>query len=107
MKNHEIVVRIREDERLAELEKAIAKGQKTFVEVGLALAEIRELRLYKREYSSFSEYCQKKWGWTKQHAYRLIEAAPIGKSNLQVTNLNQARELSKAPPEQRAGIVEA
>jgi hypothetical protein len=68
MKSHEVVVRIRNDERLAELEKVIAKGKKTFVEVGLALAEIRDLRLYKREYSGFEEYCRKKWGWEKAYA---------------------------------------
>ena len=49
MKNHEMVKSIRESQRLQELEKLIAKGQKTFVEVGLALAEIRDMRLYKRE----------------------------------------------------------
>jgi hypothetical protein len=107
MKNHTRVMSIRESQRLEELEKTIARGQKTFVEVGLALAEIRDSRLYKREYSSFQEYCHKKWGWTKQHAYRLIEAAPVAKSNLQVTSLNQARELAKVEPAQRAGVVQA
>ena len=107
MKNHEQVMSIRESQRLAELEKTIARGKKTFVEVGLALAEIRDLRLYKREYGGFEEYCREKWGWTRQHAYRLIEAAPIGKCNLQVTSLNQARELAKVEPSQRAGVVQA
>ncbi len=107
MKNHEMVTLIRDDQRLAELEKTIARGKKTFVEVGLALAEIRDLRLYRREYSGFEEYCRKKWGWTKQHAYRLIEAAPVAKSNLQVTSLNQARELAKVEPGQRAAVVQA
>lgn len=107
MRNHSQVMSIAESRRLAELEKLIARGKQTFVEVGLALAEIRDLRLYKREYGSFSEYCQAKWGWTKQHAYRLIEAAPVAKGNLQVTSLNQARELAKVPAEQRAGVVKA
>ncbi|HOX59698.1 MAG TPA: hypothetical protein P5205_09410 [Candidatus Paceibacterota bacterium] len=107
MKNHELVVRIRDDERLVLLEKVITRGQKTFVEVGLALAEIRDMRLYKREYASFREYCQKKWGWTKQHAYRLIEAAPIAKGHQLVTSEGAARELAKAAPEQRAGVVQA
>jgi hypothetical protein len=107
MKNYEQVMRVREEARLEELEKTIAKGQKTFVDVGLALAEIRELRLYKREYSNFAEYCLEKWGWTKQHAYRLIEAAPVGKSNLQVTSQNAAIELAKVEPERRAGVVQA
>jgi hypothetical protein len=107
MTNHDQVMRIREDARLGELEKVIAKGKKAFVEVGLALAEIRDLRLYKREYSNFSEYCQKKWGWTKQHAYRLIDAAPVAQTNLKVTTLTAAMELAKAEPEDRASIVQA
>ena len=68
MKNHEQVMSVRETERLAELETTIARGRNTFVEVGLALAEIRDLRLYKHEYGSFSEYCQKKWGWKKSYS---------------------------------------
>ena len=75
MKNHEMVMSIRESQRLEELEKLIAKGQKTFVEVGLALAEIRALRLYKREYSNFQEYCQKKWGWARRYTEYVIAGA--------------------------------
>src|SRR5512138_1051634 len=107
MQNHEVVTLLRDDQRLAELEKTIARGKKTFVEVGLALAEIRDLRLYRREYSGFEEYCRKKWGWTKQHAYRLIDAAPIAKSNLQVTSQNAAIELARIEPSQRGGVVQA
>jgi hypothetical protein len=107
MKNHEQVMRIREDARLSELEKVIAKGKKAFVEVGLALAEIRDLRLYKREYSNFNEYCQQKWGWTKQHAYRLIDAAPIGKSHHVVTDEATARVLAGVDPSVRAGLIES
>ena len=77
------------------------------MEVGLALAEIRDLRLYRREYSGFEEYCRKKWGWSKQHAYRLIEAAPVAKSNLQVTSQNAAIELARIEPSQRGGVVQA
>ncbi|HOC57307.1 MAG TPA: hypothetical protein PKI20_16935 [Verrucomicrobiota bacterium] len=107
MKNHEMVTSLRDSQRLDELEKVIAKGRKTFVEVGLALAEIRDLRLYRREYSGFEEYCQKKWGWTKQHAYRLIEAAPVAQSNTRVTSIRQAAALAKVKPDQREGVVQA
>src|SRR6516162_2761361 len=98
MKSHEVVVRIRDDERLAELEKVIAKGQKTFVEVGLALAEIRDMRLYKREYSGFAEYCQNKWGWNKSYAYYMIDSAEVVKAlpekvSTIVDTESQAREL--------------
>jgi len=110
MKNHEQVMSIRESQRLAELEKTIARGKKTFVEVGLALAEIRDLRLYKREYGSFSEYCQAKWGWEKAHAYRLIDAAEVAKVSPmgdKITNERAARELAKVEPDQRAGVIQA
>jgi hypothetical protein len=110
MKNHDQVMRIREDARLSELEKVIAKGKKTFVEVGLALAEIRDLRLYKREYSTFSEYCQEKWGWKRAHAYRLIEASEVVKMSPigdKIKTESQARELAKVPADQRAGVVQA
>src|ERR1041384_468500 len=109
MKNHEMVLSIRESERLAELEKTIARGKKTFVEVGLALAEIRDLRLYKREYSGFQEYCQQKWGWNRTYAHYMIEGAEVMKSLPEkvftmVNTERQARELGKAPGEQTAAI---
>jgi hypothetical protein len=34
MNNHEVMTLLRDDQRLAELEKTIARGKKTFVEVG-------------------------------------------------------------------------
>ena len=109
MKNHELVVRIRDDERLAELEKVIAKGQKTFVDVGLALAEIRASRLYRREYSGFEEYCQKKWGWSASRARQLVASAQVAKSVTIVTLPNEAaaRELGKAEPVDRAGVIQS
>jgi hypothetical protein len=103
---------IRESQRLAELEKLIAKGQKTFVEVGLALAEIRDLRLYKREYSNFAEYCQKKWGWAKRYTNYVIAGAEAVQSlpekvGTMVPTLRAGRELARVEPEQRAGVVQA
>jgi hypothetical protein len=111
MKNHEIVASIRESERLEELEKTIARGKKTFVEVGLALAEIRDLRLYKREYGSFSEYCQKKWGWEKRYTQYVIAGAAAVKSLPEETRTlvhheTAARELAKVEPDQRAAVVQ-
>jgi len=112
MKNHEMVMSIRETQRLEELERVIAKGQKTFVAVGLALAEIRDLRLYKREYSGFEEYCQKKWGWTRQYVNYQIAGAKVRaelpeKVATIVTTEAQARELGKIPANDRAGVVQA
>ncbi len=112
MKNHEMVTSIREAERLEELEKTIARGKKTFVEVGLALAEIRDLRLYKREYGGFEEYCQKKWGWEKRYTNYVIAGAEAVRSLPEklgtiVPTEAAARELAKVEPSQRAGVVQA
>jgi len=107
MKAHTEAIEIASRRRLGELEKVINRGKKGFVEVGRALAEIRDLRLYKPEFKSFEDYCQEKWGWTKQHAYRLIECAPVVKSNPQVTSINQARELARVPEADRAEVLEA
>ena len=112
MKNHEMVTLLRDDQRLAELEKTIARGKKTFVEVGLALAEIRDLRLYRREYAGFEAYCREKWGWSKPYCTQLITAAAVvealpASKQVAIATESQARELAKAAPGERAGIVQA
>ena len=50
-----------ERENLQKHETTIKKGLNTFVEVGQALLEIRENKLYRIEYKTFEEYCQEKW----------------------------------------------
>lgn len=83
--------------RLAELEAVIAGGLQTFVDVGLALLEIRDSRLYRESHGTFDDYCRERWHISKTHANRQIEAAevaglltPIG---VIPTNEAQAREL--------------
>ena len=112
MKNHEMVMSLRESQRLEELEKTIARGKKTFVEVGQALAEIRDLRLYRREYGGFDEYIQTKWGWKKAYANHVIRAADVvtslpAETATIVANEAAARELAKVEPNQRPGVVQA
>lgn len=66
--------------RLAELESKIYNGIKGFYEAGKALNEIRDLELYKESgYSAFKEYCLKKWKFSEQHAYRLMDAYSVVK----------------------------
>src|ERR1035437_2308549 len=112
MRSHTEALSIAESKRLVELEKTIARGKKTFVEVGLALAEIRDLKLYKHEHNSFEVYCREKWGWEKAYANHVIRAADAVKclpENLAtiVATEGQARELGKIPAEHRAGVVQA
>jgi len=95
-----------ETNRLTELETVVAKGMETFIAVGQALKEIRESRLYRQEHTTFEAYCKDKWGWSKSHSNRLIDAVnivevltPIGAKPL---TESQARELGKIKdPEER------
>jgi hypothetical protein len=104
---------MREAAELQRCEKVIERGQKAFMEVGSALAKIKEDRLYRREYDTFQDYCQQRWGWDRRHAYRLIDAAKVGEN---VSNWSQtpprseavARELSRLPVnEQGPALAEA
>lgn len=64
-----------EQKELADCEAVIEKGWQTFVEVGLALARIRDNKLYRAQHDTFEAYCREKWQYAKSHAYRLIGAA--------------------------------
>jgi VRR-NUC domain len=82
-----------EHERLDELEAIIERGLQTFVEVGLALSEIRESHLYREVHATFEDYCRERWDFTDRRARQLIAAAEIG-TMVPVENERQARELA-------------
>lgn len=97
-----------EHNRLVKLEQTIETGLKTFVDVGNALLEIREDRLYRTTHSRFEDYCKARWDFSYTYAYRLIEAAeavgniktlPIGKV-LPATE-SQARPLTSLTPDEQ------
>lgn len=90
-----------DDERdLDELERVVAHGLRTFIEVGHALLEIQNRQLYRQAgYPSFAAYVADRWALSPAHAYRQISASkivdilsPIGDTPLPV-NEAQAREL--------------
>lgn len=61
---------------LPQLEDRIERGLDTFVDVGLALMEVRDRRLYREAgYSTFEKYCVGRWNFKRHRAYQLIEAA--------------------------------
>ena len=88
-------------ERFDELEGVIERGLRTFVEVGRALLEIQERRLYRAAgYVDVRGVRREALGPILAHAYRQIEAAkvvdilsPIGELPLPA-NEAQARELA-------------
>jgi transposase len=101
----EIVVR-----SLDQCEAVIQRGVGTFIEVGEALMEIRDRRLYQLEFASFDSYCRERWGFNRQRAHQLIfasEVSTIVDSDLE--NEGQARALAplKDRPEEMKEVMDA
>src|ERR1051325_7127611 len=66
-----------EQTELYACEEVIATGWNTYVQVGLALAQIRNKRLYRTQYFTFEEYCRTKWSYGRHYVCRLISAAQV------------------------------
>lgn len=101
-----------EKEQLVLYERIIEKGLKTFVEVGEALMEIKQARLYRQQYPNFDDYCQKRWGIGIRQSQRLIRAAKVVQ-NLQTKgdprvalprSERQIRPLAGLPADQQCEI---
>ncbi len=67
----------REQRAFEQAERKIARGLKSFLEVGLALKEIKDKRLYRQEYDTFQEYCDKRWELSRPRAYELCAASEV------------------------------
>ena len=67
----------RERRDLEKAERKIAIGLKSFLEVGLALKEIRDNRLYRQNYRTFEEYVVARWEFSRPRAYELCAASEV------------------------------
>jgi hypothetical protein len=93
--------------RLIELEALIVRSRDYFYDVGRALKEIRDKRLYKKAlFETFGSYVKARWDMGRAHAYRLIafyevirNLSPIG--DILPTNESQARPLARFTPHQQ------
>jgi hypothetical protein len=99
-----------ESVRLIALERVIEKGRDTFVDVGNALAEIRDSRIYRSSHGNFEDYCRERWQFSKTQCNRLIESAKVVE-NLTPNGVtpfteSQARPLAKLPAEQQPAAWE-
>jgi hypothetical protein len=99
---------------LKRCEKTIEKGMATFLDVGRALLEIQQDKLYRDKHGTFEAYCKGRWEMGKSQAYRLIDAvevdeqikmSPIG-DKMEIKNESQARELVGVSQDDLPKIVE-
>lgn len=91
---------------LKKLEQTIERGLQTFFEVGSALMDIRDKRLYRATHKTFEDYCNARWQFSRVHAHRLITAASVMQNLLPMGNIlpeteRQARALNGLTPEQQ------
>lgn len=98
-------------------ESTIQRGLASFVEVGRALAEIKERGLYKARCETFEQYCQTYWSFSRSYVYRLVQGAEVVGRLLPAGNKSdsdsmpitewQVRELRKLPANEQAGAWSA
>ncbi|UQN05491.1 hypothetical protein [Deinococcus sp. QL22] len=85
---------------LAQLETVVRQGWQGFVTVGQALLSIRDRRLYREAHKTFGDYCEQVWGWSRQRAQQLMDAAETSQTlttiGLHPENERQAREYKEA-----------
>lgn len=88
---------------LLECEDVVRKGLKSFVQVGNALARIRDSRLYREMFRTFEEYCLAVWDISDRHARNLWSAADVygelaaKQFSVLPETESQARPLTKLP----------
>jgi len=92
--------------RLQELETVISSGMRTFIEVGKALQEIRDFRLYLNSHETFEDYCRGRWEMARRTAYQLISSCDVIENvrhgaQILPTSERQARPLTRLSPEQQ------
>lgn len=100
---------VEEEHTLTALEGIVAAGLDSFIAVGNALAEIHNRKLYRATHATFEDYARDRFGISRFHAYRQIEAARIANVVLPIGNIereSQARELTGLNDDQVRAVWE-
>lgn len=95
---------ISEQQKLEQNEIIIEKGLGTFYEVGSALLDIRDNKLYRQTHKTFEEYCQVRWDMSKPRAYQLMETVGVIDNLSTIVDVlpqteSQIRPLTQLEPE--------
>jgi len=102
------IVDLKQD--LESLEGIIRVNLKAFYEVGRALLEIRDRKLYcdVKGYATFEEYCRAEWDFTGRYARNLMASTRvienIGSGTIVPLTESQARPLAKLQPDQQREV---
>ena len=97
--------------QLSLLEKQVESG---FSNAANALREIKESKIYKKQYGTWENYLKDRWGYSKMWYSHLISASEVVDNIEKVnnclpkpSNIGQARELSTLEPAQQVEVWEA
>ncbi len=102
----EIVEELTEDE-LADRHRLEMRVERSFVDAGVSLRELRDRRLYRSTHRTFDDYVGDRFGYKRAYCYQLIEAAGVVENlsanciQILPTRESQCRELTKVEPEQQ------
>lgn len=94
-------------QELLQREKIIQSGLNTFYAVGIALAEIKDQKLFLATHGTWEDYCRQRWGMASRTAYQTIKSASVvaGLISSGIENAPQtesvARELVTVPASER------
>ncbi len=112
------VEELTEDEE-KERHRLESKVERAFYEAGSALRQLRDERLYRSTHRTFEAYCRDRFGFSRAHPYRLIDAAkvvdnlcPISMQNnlspnrrqIMPTTIEQIRSLTTLEPDAQQQI---
>jgi hypothetical protein len=104
---------IAETIKYSNCKEIITSGLQSFIDVGDALADLRDGKLYREEYSTFEECCDAEFGITPSYARRLVAATGVIENLKSVPigtipeNEAQARPLVGLPADKQAEAFKA
>lgn len=99
-----------EKNTLSALEKTIENAVETGIAGGKALLKIYENELWREKYESFKDYCEKRWGKTRQRIYQMLKAAKIVhslpmKCQKNLTLESHVNALASVPEKDRPAVL--
>jgi hypothetical protein len=95
-----------EKTRLAACESVIQKSISSFYEMGSALKEIRDGKLYKDKFETFEEYCTTTWEVGRSYVNKMISGSEVVNNLGTIVPIppqteSQVRPLTKLEPDQQ------